>query len=56
MSEWNGGFGLKRIANGRPATPEEGAEAGSDTDELYDAQVAKLRCVIRSSLDSFMLT
>ena len=45
----NGGIGLKKVVNGRLHTPESESEATGkedDVDELYDAQIAKLRSIV----------
>ena len=46
LGDLNGGIGLKRITGERPFTPEsQGHRDKEETDELYEAQIAKLRLV-----------
>ena len=43
MEGMNGGMGLKKVVNGRLHVESEAEDKGEDVDELYDAQIAKLR-------------
>ncbi|ORX34243.1 S-adenosyl-L-methionine-dependent methyltransferase [Kockovaella imperatae] len=53
MGELNGALGLTRITNGHPSTPQKKKSTSkvedTEGDELYEAQIAKLRHIIKKA-------